>query len=67
MNENTPIERYLNRYKNFRERLGEAAGLNETLLQLIHEDRTALNNYFMAGLGMGTLYLRLGAEHSKKE
>ena len=60
MKDNTPIERYLNRYRTFREQLGSES-LNETLLQLINEDRTALNNYFMAGLGMGTLYLRLGA------
>jgi hypothetical protein len=61
MKDNTPIERYLTRYRTFREQLGSTEALNETLLQRINENRTELNNYFMAGLGMGTLYLRLGA------
>lgn len=61
MTENTLTARYRNRYLTFREELGKQEDLEESLLQFINDDRTALNNYFMAGLGMGTFYLRLGA------
>ena len=52
----TPFVQYHSRYLGFR----TALDANQ-LLKHVEEDAAGLNNLFMAGLGMGTLFLRMGA------
>ena len=52
----TPFVQYHSRYLGFRTALDE-----NQLLKHVEEDAAGLNNLFMAGLGMGTLFLRMGA------
>jgi hypothetical protein len=55
-----PIENYYKRYY----RLAKEKNISsetERILQLIEEDPAGLNNFFMAGLGLCTLMLRMGA------
>jgi hypothetical protein len=51
-----PFHQYHSRYLGFRKALDE-----RKLLDHIQSDPAGLNNFFMAGLGMGTLFLRMGA------
>ncbi len=55
-----PFQQYHNRYKKIK---GEMAGdlTEEAFPELIRNQPARLNNLFMAGLGMGTLFLRMGA------
>jgi len=52
----TPFVQYHSRYLGFRTALDVSQ-----LLKHVEEDAAGLNNLFMAGLGMGTLFLRMGA------
>lgn len=52
----TPFIQYHSRYLGFRTALDVSQ-----LLKHVEEDAAGLNNLFMAGLGMGTLFLRMGA------
>jgi hypothetical protein len=52
----TPFVQYHSRYLGFR----TALDANQ-LIKHVEEDAAGLNNLFMAGLGMGTLFLRMGA------
>jgi len=62
-----PFIKYHDRYQ---EILGSLSGSleNDTLVSLIENEPAKLNNLFMAGLGMSTLFLRMGAviQMSKK-
>jgi hypothetical protein len=62
-----PFIKYHDRYH---EILGSLSGSleNDTLVSLIENEPAKLNNLFMAGLGMSTLFLRMGAviQMSKK-
>lgn len=55
-----PIDKYLNRYREILQSKNIEA-TEQRVLELLREDPTGFNNYFMAGLGMSTLILRLGA------
>jgi hypothetical protein len=55
-----PIDKYLNRYREIQQSKNIEA-TEQRVLELLREDPTGFNNYFMAGLGMSTLILRLGA------
>ena len=52
----TPFKQYYSRYLTLKEKVAQANFHN-----LIRNDKVTLNNLFMAGLGMGTLFLRMGA------
>jgi hypothetical protein len=55
-----PFEQYHQRYQEIKTRM--AADLTEEAFpELIWNQPARLNNLFMAGLGMGTLFLRMGA------
>lgn len=55
-----PFQQYHQRYQEIK--AGMAADLSEeAFLELIRNQPARLNNLFMAGLGMGTLFLRMGA------
>jgi uncharacterized protein YutE (UPF0331/DUF86 family) len=55
-----PILTYHNRYQKIKKEKIDLLDTNRLLL-LISNDATGLNNFFMAGLGLGTLIIRLGA------
>ena len=55
-----PIENYYKRYYKLTKEKNVSSE-TERILQLIEEDPAGLNNYFMAGLGLCTLMLRMGA------
>ena len=55
-----PIDKYLNRYQELAHSKN-IEGTEERVLELLRNDSSGLNNYFMAALGMSTLILRLGA------
>ena len=56
----SPINRYYERYLELKSNLSISSN-TETVLDLIQQKPTELNNFFMAGLGLSTLLLRLGA------
>jgi hypothetical protein len=56
----SPIQRYFDRYLELKSKLQLSDDSNE-LLNLIIYKPAELNNFFMAGLGLSTLLLRLGA------
>ena len=55
-----PFLQYFNRYQQIKADLKSDYQLND-LTKLLEQNTSALNNFFMAGLGMGTLFLRMGA------
>ena len=55
-----PFIQYHSRYLNIKSELKEQYNIND-FTELIELNSSALNNLFMAGLGMGTLFLRMGA------
>jgi hypothetical protein len=55
-----PFQQYHNRFLNIRKKLTEKAKDND-LSSLAGSNSAELNNLFMAGLGMSTLFLRMGA------
>ena len=55
-----PFEQYHTRYKEIREEYQEQLNENN-FLSFIDKDASKLNNLIMAGLGMGTLFLRMGS------
>ena len=55
-----PIKKYVDRYLEIRDQK-EIKANQESVLKLLDTDAAGLNNYFMAGLGVCTLMLRLGA------
>ena len=55
-----PFESYFHRYRSLRGEF-DASLANETLFSLLERPSSQLNNLMMAGLGMGTLFLRMGA------
>ena len=56
----SPINRYHKRYLELKSNLFISSD-TEIVLDLIQQKPTELNNFFMAGLGLSTLLLRLGA------
>lgn len=56
----SPIYRYHKRYLELKSNLSISSN-SEIVLDLIQQKPTELNNFFMAGLGLSTLLLRLGA------
>ena len=56
----SPINRYHKRYLELKSNLSISSN-SEIVLDLIQQKPTELNNFFMAGLGLSTLLLRLGA------
>jgi hypothetical protein len=54
------FEQYYSRYKEIRDEYQEQLNENN-FLSFIENDAAKLNNLIMAGLGMGTLFLRIGA------
>jgi len=62
-----PFQKYHERYQYIRQSL-ETQLKGEALLSLIETEPAKLNNLFMAGMGMSTLFLRMGAviQMSKK-
>ena len=56
----SPINRYHERYLELKSNLSISSN-TEIVLDLIQQKPTELNNFFMAGLGLSTLLLRLGA------
>ena len=62
-----PFQKYHERYQSIRQSL-ETQFKGEALLSLIETEPAKLNNLFMAGMGMSTLFLRMGAviQMSKK-
>jgi hypothetical protein len=56
----SPINRYHERYLELKSNLSISSN-SEIVLDLIQQKPTELNNFFMAGLGLSTLLLRLGA------
>jgi len=62
-----PFQKYHERYQSIRQSL-ETQLKGEALLSLIETEPAKLNNLFMAGMGMSTLFLRMGAviQMSKK-
>lgn len=55
-----PINKYLNRYREIVQSKNIEA-TEQRVLELLRDDPSGLNNYFMSSLGMSTLILRLGA------
>ncbi len=55
------IKRYLDRYQDIKNKLGLHTANTEQLNELILNQKSDLNNYYMAALGLSTLLLRLGA------
>jgi hypothetical protein len=55
-----PIKQYHQRYLEIRARLGDEL-LEEKFINKVETEPAAINNLFMAGLGMCTLFLRMGA------
>jgi len=55
-----PFQKYHERYQSIRQSL-ETQLKGEALLSLIETEPAKLNNLFMAGMGMSTLFLRMGA------
>jgi hypothetical protein len=55
------IKRYLDRYQDIKNKLGLHNATTEQITELISNQKSDLNNYFMAALGLSTLLLRLGA------
>ena len=55
------IKRYLDRYHDLKNNLALNSANTEQLNNLIDKQKSDLNNYFMAALGLSTLLLRLGA------
>lgn len=55
-----PLTNYINRYSDLRKQYAIEPDL-ETIQKAISTNPSGLNNYVMAGLGMGTLILRMGA------
>jgi hypothetical protein len=57
----SPIRRYFDRYQEMviKEKIGW--GTLEEVTEILEKSPDTLNNLFMAGLGMGTLFLRMGA------
>ena len=60
MSDLSPINRYYKRYLELKSNLSISSNA-EIVLDLIQQKPTELNNFFMAGLGLSTLLLRLGA------
>jgi len=60
MSDFSPINRYYKRYLELKSNLSISSN-SEIVLDLIQQKPTELNNFFMAGLGLSTLLLRLGA------
>lgn len=56
----SPINRYHKRYLELKSNLSISSNADK-VLDLIQQKPTELNNFFMAGLGLSTLLLRLGA------
>ena len=56
----SPINKYHERYLEIKSNLS-ISSKTEIVLDLIQQKPTELNNFFMAGLGLSTLLLRLGA------
>lgn len=56
----SPINRYHKRYLELKSNLSISSNA-EIVLDLIQQKPTELNNFFMSGLGLSTLLLRLGA------
>ncbi len=56
----SPINRYHKRYLELKSNLSISSN-SEIVLDLIQQKPTELNNFFMSGLGLSTLLLRLGA------
>jgi hypothetical protein len=55
------IKRYLDRYQDIKNKLGLHTATTEQINDLISNQKSDLNNYYMAALGLSTLLLRLGA------
>jgi hypothetical protein len=55
------IKRYLDRYQDISNKLGLHNANTEQINDLIANQKSDLNNYYMAALGLSTLLLRLGA------
>jgi hypothetical protein len=55
------IKRYLDRYQDIKNKLGLHTANTEQINDLISNQKSDLNNYYMAALGLSTLLLRLGA------
>ena len=55
------IKRYLDRYQDIKTKLGLDKANTEQIAHLIANQKSDLNNYYMAALGLSTLLLRLGA------
>jgi hypothetical protein len=55
-----PIEQYYARYRDIRAKLKDRLQ-GDSLPQTLEGKPAAINNLFMAGLGMSTLFLRMGA------
>ncbi len=55
-----PIEKYHERFFEIKSEKGIRPD-SDSIQQLINKDISGLNNFFMAGLGMGTMILRMGA------
>jgi hypothetical protein len=55
-----PIHKYYNRYKELKKDKGIVSD-EQQILDLLQNDLSGLNNFFMTALGMSSLMLRLGA------
>jgi len=55
-----PIQKYHDRYVELKDEKNISTD-HDALMQLIEADPAGLNNFFMAGFGMSTMILRMGA------
>jgi hypothetical protein len=56
-----PFEIYYNRYQDLKKKLEKNYSFENEFSLMIENEPVQLNNFLMAGLGLGTLFLRMGA------